>query len=187
MAIITKANEHDDNSPQGTNGLNSGDPHGQPHNNAPSDAPEPINLRTGGTTRKVGNSHPPEMAGIIHEMTETIIGSVMHQLREQIPQLRGENLMEVSSVREDGEETYTHTPPVRRNQEPIKGEQSRHKVAAAGTIASDPQQDFMAALRRQVDSLSVRVSGKTRRGTDTKLAGWPLSSQITGAPSCRQG
>ncbi|GAA0174436.1 hypothetical protein LIER_27826 [Lithospermum erythrorhizon] len=74
MAIITEANEHDGNNPQRINGLNS--------NDALADASEPVNLRTGGTVPEVGNSHPPEKAGIIHEMTKTIIGSV---IREQIP------------------------------------------------------------------------------------------------------
>ncbi|GAA0163128.1 hypothetical protein LIER_19076 [Lithospermum erythrorhizon] len=82
MAIITEANEHDHNYPQGTEGLNSDDLHDQPQNDAPADAPEPVNLRTGGTVPEVGNSHPPEMTGIIREMTRTIIGSVMQKLRE---------------------------------------------------------------------------------------------------------
>ncbi|GAA0146443.1 hypothetical protein LIER_06395 [Lithospermum erythrorhizon] len=50
------------------------------------------------------------MAGIIHEMTRTIIDSVMQQLREQISQLRKESHMEALSVPEEREETYTHTP-----------------------------------------------------------------------------
>ncbi|GAA0168931.1 hypothetical protein LIER_23522 [Lithospermum erythrorhizon] len=39
------------------------------------------------------------MADILQGMTGTIITSVMQQLRERLPQLRGENPVEVSSVR----------------------------------------------------------------------------------------
>ncbi|GAA0172699.1 hypothetical protein LIER_26470 [Lithospermum erythrorhizon] len=85
MAINTKANEHDDNYPQGTEGLNPDDLRDQPQNDVPTDVPEPVNLRTEGTVPEVGNLHPPEMAGIIHEMMGTIIGSVLQKLREQIP------------------------------------------------------------------------------------------------------
>ncbi|GAA0184493.1 hypothetical protein LIER_31781 [Lithospermum erythrorhizon] len=88
MDIITKSNEHDGNHPQGTNGPNSDDLCDQPQDDASVDAPELVNLRIGGTVPKLGNSHPLKMAEIIHEMTGTIICSVMQKLREQIPQLR---------------------------------------------------------------------------------------------------
>ncbi|GAA0155212.1 hypothetical protein LIER_12989 [Lithospermum erythrorhizon] len=52
----------------------------KPYNEVPEDVPQPVNLRTGGTLHEVGSSHPLEMAGIIHGMTETIVDTVMQQL-----------------------------------------------------------------------------------------------------------
>ncbi|GAA0185230.1 hypothetical protein LIER_32518 [Lithospermum erythrorhizon] len=108
------------------------------------------------------------MAGIIHELKGTIVNSVLQQRREQIPLLRKENPMDVSSVREEEEETYTHTPPVQGNHEPTAGQQSYHEAAAGCVVATAPQQDSMAVLRRQVDSLSARVPGQTQRGKNNE-------------------
>ncbi|GAA0169489.1 hypothetical protein LIER_23964 [Lithospermum erythrorhizon] len=72
------------------------------------------------------------------EVASPLLSSVMQQLRKQIPRLRRENLAEVSSVLEDREETYTHTPPVRRNDEPVMGKQSPHEVAAGDTETPSP-------------------------------------------------
>ncbi|GAA0154797.1 hypothetical protein LIER_43291 [Lithospermum erythrorhizon] len=95
------------------------------------------------------------MAGIIHEMTGTIISSVIQQL----PQLRRENPMEVSSILEEEEETYTHTPLVWKGNEPTTGQQSHHEATTQEAAASAPPPDAVAALQRQVEDLSARVGG----------------------------
>ncbi|GAA0152452.1 hypothetical protein LIER_10933 [Lithospermum erythrorhizon] len=61
------------------------------------------------------------MAVILQGLTGTIVTSVMQQLWEQLPQLMGEDPVEVLSVREDGKETYTRPPPVRRGNELVAG------------------------------------------------------------------
>ncbi|GAA0166881.1 hypothetical protein LIER_21941 [Lithospermum erythrorhizon] len=82
------------NNPQRNDGLDLGDLHDQPLNDAPTDIPKPVNLRTGEIVPAVGNLHPPKMSGIYHEMTKAFITSMMQQLREQLPQLRRENPVE---------------------------------------------------------------------------------------------
>ncbi|GAA0170562.1 hypothetical protein LIER_24792 [Lithospermum erythrorhizon] len=119
--------------------------------------PEPVNLRIGGTVRK---------------------------LREQLPQLRRENSVEVWSVLEEGKETYTYTPPVLRGNEPVTGQHSRHEAATVGAMAPAPPPDAIRALQRRVEALSARVARQTRRGTNTELTGLAPLSLTYGAPSC---
>ncbi|GAA0172470.1 hypothetical protein LIER_26292 [Lithospermum erythrorhizon] len=79
--------------------------------------------------------------------------------------------MEVSSVLEEGEETHTHTSPVRRGNEPAMGQQSLHEATTHEVAAPTPSLDAVAALQRQVEVLSARVVGQTMRGTNKVLAG----------------
>ncbi|GAA0151293.1 hypothetical protein LIER_43138 [Lithospermum erythrorhizon] len=83
--IIMETNRSNDNRPPENNGLNLNDLLGQQQENAPANAQEPINLRSGGIVSEVGNSRPPEMAGILHGLMGTIVTSVMQQLREKLP------------------------------------------------------------------------------------------------------
>ncbi|GAA0156314.1 hypothetical protein LIER_38252 [Lithospermum erythrorhizon] len=90
--------------------------------------------------------------------------------------------METLYFREEEEETYTHTPPMRGNREPAAGHQGHHEATAGCVAAPAPQLDAMAALRREVDSLTAKVVGQTRRGTNTELAGLAsFSPDIRGA------
>ncbi|GAA0145138.1 hypothetical protein LIER_05396 [Lithospermum erythrorhizon] len=110
------------------------------------------------------------MAGLLQGLTGTIVTTVMQQLREQLPQLRGENPVEISSVKEDGEKTYTHTPPVWRETEPLAGQLSCQNTAGREAVEPAPPIDAMVALWRQVDALSSRVEGHVRCGTNMELA-----------------
>ncbi|GAA0157806.1 hypothetical protein LIER_14991 [Lithospermum erythrorhizon] len=58
------------------------------------------------------------MAWLIQRLTEQIVDNVMEQLKERLLHLRGEAPVVSSFVREDGEETYTHTPLARRTTSP---------------------------------------------------------------------
>ncbi|GAA0176296.1 hypothetical protein LIER_29309 [Lithospermum erythrorhizon] len=141
-----------------------------PQEDAPANIPELVNLRFGGTMLEVGNSHPPEIAEIIQEMIETIISRVMMQLQEQLPQLRGENLVEVSSIREAREETYAYTYLVQKGNKLMARQQSRHDATARDAMAPTPPPDAIEALLRQVDALSTRVAGQARHETNIELA-----------------
>ncbi|GAA0160986.1 hypothetical protein LIER_17412 [Lithospermum erythrorhizon] len=105
----------------------------------------------------------------LHNDTPTNILELVHLRNGRTVPERG-CPVDVSSVREDGEETYTHTPPVRRGNEHVTGQQSRHEVMIGDVVPLAPPQDTMAALRRQVDALSARVPGQTRKGTNTEFA-----------------
>ncbi|GAA0145594.1 hypothetical protein LIER_05757 [Lithospermum erythrorhizon] len=82
---------------------------------------------------EVVSSHPPEMTRLIQAITVTT--SIMKQLKEQLPQLRGENPVEVSFIRE---ETYTHSPPVRMGKKPVTRQQSRHEAPTPMAAAPVP-------------------------------------------------
>ncbi|GAA0174158.1 hypothetical protein LIER_27604 [Lithospermum erythrorhizon] len=64
------------------------------------------------------------------------------------PTKGGENLVEVSSVWENRKETYTHTPPVRRGNEQVAGQHSRHDATARDAVAPAPPYDAVAPLQR---------------------------------------
>ncbi|GAA0139004.1 hypothetical protein LIER_35016 [Lithospermum erythrorhizon] len=100
----------DDNHPQEDDALNLNDPADQRPKDTPPNAQEPICIGSGITLPKGGSSPPPKMAGLIQGLTDQIISSVMDQLRDQLPQLRGETIAVSLFIHE---ETYTHTPPVR--------------------------------------------------------------------------
>ncbi|GAA0158629.1 hypothetical protein LIER_15600 [Lithospermum erythrorhizon] len=175
-------NGSNDHRPPGNDELNLNNPVDRKQEDAPADAQGPANLRSGGTMPEVGNSHPPEMAGLIQGLTGTLVTSVMQMLREQLPQLRKENPVKVSFVREDGEETYTHTPPVRMGNELMAGQKSRHDALAHEAVTPAPPADVVAAIQWKVDALSIKVAGLVQRGTNTEQAGLaPFSLEIRSA------
>ncbi|GAA0163105.1 hypothetical protein LIER_19057 [Lithospermum erythrorhizon] len=78
--------------------------------------------------------------------------------------------MELSSVREDKEETYTHTPAVRTDNELLTGQNNRHEAPEPEAMAPTLVADAVSALQRQTDALSAKLVGHVRRGTSTNLA-----------------
>ncbi|GAA0156297.1 hypothetical protein LIER_13823 [Lithospermum erythrorhizon] len=84
-------NESNDNRPAGNDGLNLKNPTERPPESVPVKAAGPINFGSGRALSEVGSSHPPEIAGLIQGITKTIVTSFIQQLREQRPQLNGEN------------------------------------------------------------------------------------------------
>ncbi|GAA0147540.1 hypothetical protein LIER_07214 [Lithospermum erythrorhizon] len=134
-------NGSNDNRPPENDGLKLNNPFDRPQEDAPTHAQGPVNLMSGGTM--------PE---------------------EATPQLRGENPVEVSSVREDRVKTYTHTPLVRKGNEPVSGQQNRHDGPTPEAIAPESPTDVVEASQRQVDALSARVAKQVRRGTNTEMA-----------------
>ncbi|GAA0169503.1 hypothetical protein LIER_23973 [Lithospermum erythrorhizon] len=115
-----------------------------------------------------GSSCSPEMARLIQRLMEKIIGSVMDQLKERVPQLMGGTPVVSSFIREDREETYTHTPPIRSDHEPLTGQHNRkglQRRMMRQTLATDT----LALLQKQIDTLTERVAEHTRRGTNTEL------------------
>ncbi|GAA0154429.1 hypothetical protein LIER_12414 [Lithospermum erythrorhizon] len=72
------------------------------------------------------------MAGLIQGLTGQIVGRVMEELRTQFPTLRDDPSAILSSVREEREETYTHTPPVRLNNDPSAAEPNHGEAPAPG-------------------------------------------------------
>ncbi|GAA0146944.1 hypothetical protein LIER_36421 [Lithospermum erythrorhizon] len=93
------------------------------------------------------------------------------------------------------EETYTYTPPVRRENEPVvgqqschdAGQQSRHDATTRDAMSPAPSPNATTVLQRKVDALSARVAGETRRGINTELVGLTPSPLTFRARSCRQG
>ncbi|GAA0166526.1 hypothetical protein LIER_21662 [Lithospermum erythrorhizon] len=59
----------------------------------------PIHIGSARTLPEGGSSHPLEMEGLIQGLTDQILCSVMDQLKERLPHLRGETLMVSSFVR----------------------------------------------------------------------------------------
>ncbi|GAA0174052.1 hypothetical protein LIER_27523 [Lithospermum erythrorhizon] len=112
------------NNPHGSDALNLNNLAARHPEKAPPNVQVPINI--GSEEHCMGgggeSSHPYEMGGLIQGLTEKIVDSVMEQLRERLPHLRGETPAVSSFIREDREETYTHTPPVRMNNEPLTGQ-----------------------------------------------------------------
>ncbi|GAA0160939.1 hypothetical protein LIER_39131 [Lithospermum erythrorhizon] len=97
MAIITEENEHNHNNPQGNDGLNPDDLHGQPQNEA----------------RRMSQNQST------YELVESSCDAATPGVD---PIVKEGKAVEASSDREEVEETYTHTPLVRGNHEPAAGQ-----------------------------------------------------------------
>ncbi|GAA0164634.1 hypothetical protein LIER_20226 [Lithospermum erythrorhizon] len=123
---------------------------------------EPINIGSERTPLVVGSSQPPEMAGLIQGLTWKIIHS-MEELKERLPQLRGEAPTISSSIREGREETYTHTRPMRMNDESSMAHPTHQEAPTPGITGSHPTMKVVASLQKQINSLIERVSGQMRR------------------------
>ncbi|GAA0166922.1 hypothetical protein LIER_21972 [Lithospermum erythrorhizon] len=101
-----------DNRPPGDDALNLNNLVAGRNDDALLNPQEPIHIGSRKMSLEVGSSHPQEMAGLITGLTRQIVHSIKEELRERLPQLRGDTPTISSSIRE---ETYTHTPPVRMN------------------------------------------------------------------------
>ncbi|GAA0171368.1 hypothetical protein LIER_25416 [Lithospermum erythrorhizon] len=88
------------------------------------------------------------MDGIQQGMMGTIITNVIQQLRERLPQLRGEKPVEVTSIRK---ETCTHTAPVRGgNAGGRAAKPTRSRITRCCSPGAPPSpRDTMAALQRR--------------------------------------
>ncbi|GAA0175925.1 hypothetical protein LIER_29015 [Lithospermum erythrorhizon] len=95
----------------------------------------------------------------------------MEQLKEWLPHVKGETPAVSSFVREDREETYTHTPPVKKNNAPLTGQQSHHEAPTPEVSVLAQATDAVASLEKQIQALSERVSGQMRKVTNMELAG----------------
>ncbi|GAA0173141.1 hypothetical protein LIER_26818 [Lithospermum erythrorhizon] len=80
--------------------LNLNNPAPGRNEDAPLNPQEPVHIGSGRTLPEMGSSHLPEMVGLIQGRTGKIVHRVLEELKERLPQLRGEAPEISSSIRE---------------------------------------------------------------------------------------
>ncbi|GAA0164755.1 hypothetical protein LIER_20313 [Lithospermum erythrorhizon] len=71
------------------------------------------------------------------------------------------------------------TPPVRMNDDLTAAQRTHQDVPALGTVGAAPTTEVVTSLQKQIDALTERVVGLTRRGNNTELAGLaPFSHEM---------
>ncbi|GAA0153152.1 hypothetical protein LIER_11464 [Lithospermum erythrorhizon] len=108
-----------DNRPQGDDALNLNNPAAGRNEDAPPNPKEPVHIRSGRTP-----------------------------LKECLPQLSGDALAKSSSVREEREETYTHNPPMRMNDDPLTAQPARQEAPTPSVAGNGPTTEVVVSLQK---------------------------------------
>ncbi|GAA0139188.1 hypothetical protein LIER_35367 [Lithospermum erythrorhizon] len=85
----------------------------------------------------------------------------MEDLRAHLPNLRDDHPTISSSIREEREETCTHTPPVRITNDSSSAPHSHREAMAPWVMRPTPAMKIVNSIHRQIDALIKKVAGHT--------------------------
>ncbi|GAA0151898.1 hypothetical protein LIER_10515 [Lithospermum erythrorhizon] len=96
------------------------------------------------------------MARMIQGLTGQVIHRVMDERKARLPNLGDDPLAISSSVREEKDETYTYTPPVRMSNDPLVAQPSHQDAPGSGVMGLAPVTEVVNSLQRKIDALTEK-------------------------------